>query len=251
MWDTYLTFMIELIKEAGEMIKPNAGRSGKQVQKLKKDLVTDMDLAVERLIVERIREKYPEHRIFSEEMGELGVSGDFEWVIDPIDGTVNYSRGLPLYGISIALAYKDEPVVAAIALPAFDELFWAVKGGGAFLDGKQIRVREVEPSDAFVSFGDFDKEGNAEQNNQRIALLGSIINDVYRIRMVGSAAISLPYIADGRLDAAIYWNPNRYDVLGGELMLTEAGAMKYTINGWTVYASKAVAAYMSERLSSI
>lgn len=250
MWEDYLSFGIKMMSEAGKIIRPYAGRVKKQAMKLKKDFVTDMDVISEQFLMKQIQEHYPSHRIFSEEYGTLGESGDFEWVLDPIDGTVNYSIGLPLYGISAALLFRDEPVVSIISLPAFGEMFWATKGGGAFLDGKPIRIKEVEPAEAFVSFGDFNKDGDPINNQLRLEKLAAIVNDVFRIRMIGSAAIGLPYIAMGRLDAAVYYQPNRYDVLGGQLIITEAGGTVSSIGDWTVYSSKTVADFLVQKLSS-
>jgi myo-inositol-1(or 4)-monophosphatase len=241
MWTNYLLFTVGLAKECGELIRPFAGNAGKRSEKTKTDFATEMDLEAERFIIERIQNQYPDHRIYSEEIGSIGDSSDFEWVIDPIDGTVNYSLGLPLYGISIALAYRDETVVSAITIPVSGETYWVTKGGGAFHDGDPIGVREVDSQEAFVSFPDFSKVGNHKSNMHRMAALSSIINDVYRVRMIGSAAISLAYIAAGKLDAALYVRPNRYDVLAGELLLQEAGGVKMEKEGYTVYGSKKAA----------
>jgi myo-inositol-1(or 4)-monophosphatase len=121
MWNEYLSFAKQLVEECGKMIKPYAGNAGTQTLKSSTDFVTEMDLAAEDWMIKRIQERYPEHRIFSEEVGSIGDSSDFEWVIDPIDGTVNYSKGLPLYGISLALVHRGQTVVSAISLPALGE----------------------------------------------------------------------------------------------------------------------------------
>ncbi len=237
MYQSYLEFAIQLGKDAGQFILPQAGKAGQQTVKSAKDFVTEMDIQVENLIIRRIKEQYPTHRIFSEEAGNIEGTEDFEWVIDPIDGTVNYSVGIPLYGVSIALTYQGDPVVAVISLPGLDELFWAAKGEGTFLNGQPIQVRDVALSEAFVSVGDFAKDGNKESNKERLQLLDNIVNDVYRIRIIGTAAVTLAYIAAGRLDAAIYLNPNWYDIAAGQLLITEAGGTQSTAGNHTIYAS--------------
>jgi myo-inositol-1(or 4)-monophosphatase len=237
MWDDYLSFAIKLTQECGKMIEPHAGNAGTQTLKSQKDIVTDMDIAAENWIVKRIQEHYPDHRIFSEEVGSIGDFGDFEWVLDPIDGTVNYAVGLPFYGISLALVHCGQTVVSVTSLPALGETFWAALGGGAFFNGKKIQVRDVSLTGAFISFGDFSKDGNSQSNHHRLAALSAIVNDVFRIRMVGSAALSLAYIACGRLDAAIYVRPNRYDVVGGMLLLQEAGGIQCEKAGYTIYGN--------------
>jgi myo-inositol-1(or 4)-monophosphatase len=241
MYKQYLSFAKKLAKDAGQFILPQAGKAGKQTKKSSKDFVTEMDIRVESFIIYRIREKYPDHSIFSEEVGTISGGGDFEWVIDPIDGTVNYSVGLPLYGVSISLSYKGEPVVATISLPALGELFWASKGKGAFQNGKPIKIRTTALSESFVSLGDFSKDGDKESNKERMQLLDNIVNEVYRIRMVGTAAVTLAYIAAGRLDAAIYLTPNRYDVEAGQLLISEAGGTKKTVGKYTIFANNKVA----------
>jgi myo-inositol-1(or 4)-monophosphatase len=251
MWNKYVSFATELVEECGKMIELNAGNAGTQTLKSKTDIVTAMDLAAENWLIKRIQEHFPEHRIFSEEVGSIGDSSDFEWVIDPIDGTVNYSVGLPFYGISLALVHCGQTVIAATSLPALGETFWASSGGGAFLNGKKIKVRDASLEEAFVSFGDFSKEGNRQSNYHRLAALSSIANEVFRIRMVGSAALSLAYVACGRLDAVIYVRPNRYDVVGGMLLVQEAGGIRGEKAGYTIYGNPKVTHPLAELLPEL
>lgn len=241
MYNEFLTFAIELANEAGKFIRPHAGKAGHQNAKSAKDFVTEMDLQSENLIIEKIKTQFPTHNIFSEEIGRIKGSDDYEWVIDPIDGTVNYSVDLPFYGVSIALTHRGEPIIGVISLPAFGETFWAAKGEGAYLNGERIKVRETSLSESFVSFGDFAKDGDREANRERINLLNILANEVYRIRMVGTAALSLSYIAAGRLDAAIYRNINYYDIAAGELLIKEAGGVKFTKGHYTYFANAKVA----------
>lgn len=249
--ESFLPFMLELAAESGKMILPYAGNAGEETLKSKADFVTEMDLKVEKYIIDEILQRYPDHRIFSEEAGVLGESKEYEWVIDPIDGTVNYSPGLPFYGISIALCYQDECIAGVITLPALRETFWAVKGNGTFMNGKKVVMREAEISDAYVSFGDFSKEGNRQSNAHRLAAFGNLINEVYRIRMIGSAAVTLSYIAAGRLDAAVYVRPNRYDVAAGELLITESGGTWLEREGYTIYGKEKIVQELMDLLPSL
>ncbi|MED1439617.1 inositol monophosphatase [Aeribacillus composti] len=238
MYKQYLPFAIELAKDAGELIRPYAGKAGQQTLKSAKDFVTEMDLKAEKLIIDRIQETYPDHRIFSEEAGSIGGKDEFEWVIDPIDGTINYSFGVPLYGVSIALTYQNDPVVSAISLPAFGETYWAAKGEGAYLNGNAINIRNASLAEAFISIGDFAKDANKQTNKERISLLENIVNDVYRVRMIGTAAVTLAYIACGKLDIAVYYKPNFYDIAAGQLLVCEAGGAIQTIGNYTVIADQ-------------
>ncbi len=241
MYEEYLSFAIELGKEAGAFLLPRAGKAGGQTLKAAKDFVTEMDVQVETLIIERIQAQYPEHRIFSEEAGTIENESDYEWVIDPIDGTINYSIGVPQYGVSIALTYKGEPVVGVIELPGLHETYWASKDGGAFRDGEPIQVREASLAESFVSHSDFAKDGNKEANTQRLELLGKIVNDVYRVRIIGTAAVTLAYIAAGKWDAALYINPAFYDIAAGQLLVTEAGGVMETAGPYTMFGQKQAA----------
>ncbi|OLN22076.1 hypothetical protein BTO30_11315 [Domibacillus antri] len=248
MYNEYLSFAIELGKEAGRFLLPRAGKAGGQTLKAAKDFVTEMDLQVEALIIGRIQAKYPDHRIFSEEAGVIGSVSEFEWVIDPIDGTINYSIGVPQYGVSIALTYKGDPIVGVISLPGLNETYWASKGGGAFKDGEPIRVRDVSLAESFVSHSDFAKDGNKEANTQRLELLAKIVNDVYRVRIIGTAAVTLAYIAAGRWDAALYMSPAFYDIAAGQLLVTEAGGVMAAAGPYTMFGQKQVASGLQNLL---
>ena len=245
MYEEYTAFAIELGKEAGAFLRPNAGKAGGQTMKAAKDFVTEMDIKVEELIIKRIQEKYPEHSIFSEEAGKIEADSDYEWIIDPIDGTINYSIGVPQYGVSIALTYKGDPVVGVIELPGLNETYWASKEGGAFKDGEPIHVRDVPLSESFISHSDFAKDGNKEANVQRLELLGKIVNDVYRVRIIGTAAVTLAYIAAGKWDAALYMSPAFYDIAAGQLLVTEAGGVITTAGPYTMFGQKQAADALS------
>ncbi|WP_046175862.1 inositol monophosphatase family protein [Domibacillus indicus] len=248
MHNEYLTFAIELGREAGAFLLPYAGKAGNQTMKAAKDFVTEMDVKVEALIIERIQVKYPKHRIFSEEAGTIEADSDYEWVIDPIDGTINYSIGVPQYGVSIALTYKGEPVVGVIDLPGLNETYWASKEGGSFRNGEPVHVRDVPLSESFISHSDFAKDGNKEANAQRLELLAKIVNDVYRVRIIGTAAVTLAYIAAGKWDAALYMNPAFYDIAAGQLLVTEAGGVMAEAGPYMMFGQKQAADGLSALL---
>ena len=130
--------------------------------------VTRADIASEKLIVEGLRKAFPEHSIRTEEAGVIeGVDPRYRWIIDPVDGTVNFSRGIPFWGISIALHFEGKPLVAVVNLPRLGELYTAIKGEGAFMNGKPIHVSdESDPVHAIVSNGDFNVGDVAKINAQ-------------------------------------------------------------------------------------
>lgn len=188
------------------------------------DIVTVADKESENLIKSRIKEFYPDHDILSEETGEEGKKSDWRWVVDPLDGTTSYSQGLPVFSVSIALEYKGESVAGVVYIPRLDELFTAIKGEGAFLNGKRIHCSgKTDLRHAVVATGmPVDKKENPDNN---LDLISRIVTDVRGIRRLGSAAVDLCYTAAGFFDA--YWEPalHRWDIAAGRLVAAEAGAV--------------------------
>lgn len=187
------------------------------------DVVTEVDKKCENLIRSAIHEKFPCHGIISEESGYENSDREWCWVVDPLDGTTNFSQGLPAFSVSIALEHHKEAVVAVVYAPYLDELFHAVKGQGAFLNGDSIvcsrkwNIKEVVAATGVP----YDKLDNPDNNLKEI---NSVVPNVRGVRRLGSAAIDLCYVAAGFFDA--YWelNINRWDVAAGTLIALEAGA---------------------------
>ncbi|MFO7252524.1 MAG: inositol monophosphatase family protein [Actinomycetes bacterium] len=191
-----------------------------------RDLVTDIDLAVEEAVREFLARETPHIGFLGEEHGRVGPGGDAPWwTLDPVDGTSNLSRGIPLCGVSLALVSGRDAVLAAIDLPFLEVGFTAAAGQGAYLDGERIHVAETrEPSDAVVSIGDFAVGPGAEHNNRvRLNLLAALGARVHRVRMLGSAAIDLAWVAQGKLDASIILSNLPWDTMAGVLLVREAG----------------------------
>lgn len=192
------------------------------------DVVTAADKASEELVKSIIRSKYPEHGIIAEESGCENEDKKWRWVIDPLDGTTNFSQGLPVFCVSIALEHCGSPVVGVVFAPYLGELFHAVKGEGAFLNGKRIYCSEKNVfSESVLATGmPYDKLVNPDNNLNEISQLAPKVRG---IRRMGSAAIDLSYVAAGFYDA--YWELNlkRWDVAAGVLIAKEAGAKVYSI----------------------
>ncbi len=188
------------------------------------DVVTIADKESEKLILRRIKESFPEHSVLSEESGESDTDSRWRWVIDPLDGTTNYSQGLPVFSVSIALEYDGEAVAGVVYAPYLDEMFSAIKGEGAFLNGKRIGCAEkCSLSQAVVATGmPVDKAENPDNNFDNVA---AVVTKVRGLRRYGSAAIDLSYVAAGFLDA--FWELSllRWDIAAGALIAAEAGAV--------------------------
>lgn len=187
------------------------------------DVVTDADKKSEEIIINHIKEKYPSHSILSEESGEADFHSDYRWVIDPLDGTTNFSNGLPEFSVSIGIEYKGEAIIGVVYAPYLNELFHAVKGGGAFLNGNPIKASgKTDIHQAVVATGfPVDKDRTNDNNMDNMARVLPVVRDVRRL---GSAAVDISYVASGILDG--YWelNLHEWDVCAGLLIATEAGA---------------------------
>jgi len=192
------------------------------------DIVTAADTEAETYIVRELRRRFPDHHIMGEEGGGQGMAASaapYHWFVDPIDGTVNFASKLPYFCTSIALASPDrQPLLGVIYDPTRRELFTAVRGNGAHLNGERLRVTETsELADAVVASGfPYDKHTNPDNNLKE---WGAFLTKVRGERRLGSAALDLGYVAAGRLDG--FWEKNLkpYDVLAGMLMVREAGGM--------------------------
>lgn len=187
------------------------------------DIVTEADKASEQVIINNINRTYPQHAILSEEMGGNAIESDYRWIIDPLDGTTNFSNGLPLFSVSIAVEYRGEVIVGVVHAPYLDEMFHAVKGGGAWLNGKPIAPSGKESlSHSVVTTGfPVDKDTTNDNNLDNVS---RVLPRVRGMRRLGSAAIDLCYVAAGFLDG--YWEMNlhTWDVAAGQLIVQEAGA---------------------------
>jgi myo-inositol-1(or 4)-monophosphatase len=187
------------------------------------DIVTAADKAAEKVILDNIRATYPTHSVLSEESGQDVVESDYRWVIDPLDGTTNFSNGLPIFSVSIALEYKGEAIVGVVFAPYLNELFHAVKGEGAFLNGEPIHVStKTSLTQSVVCTGfPVDKE-NPDNNIDNVAKVMPLVRG---FRRLGSAAMDLCYVAASYLDA--YWEMNihHWDVCAGQLIVAEAGGV--------------------------
>jgi Archaeal fructose-1,6-bisphosphatase and related enzymes of inositol monophosphatase family len=193
-----------------------------------RDIVTDVDLAVEDAVREFLGRETPHIGLLGEEHGRTGPGGDAPWwVLDPVDGTANLARGIPLCGVSLALVAGGNAVLGAIDLPLLEVRYTAAAGGGAYVDGERVHAAGTgEPSRAIVSIGDFAVGPGAEPKNRlRLALLGMLGARVHRVRMLGTAAIDLAWVAQGRLDASIILANLPWDTMAGVLLVREAGGV--------------------------
>lgn len=215
----------KIAREAGEMLRHH----GKlQVRtKADNDFVTEMDVKSESMIREYLLAQFPEDEFFGEESGGAKVSKG-RWIVDPIDGTQSFMRGQHGYGISIAYEYEGDLVLGCFYMPATDEMFLAVRGEGATLNGEPIRVSDISnprQAIAHVGFG----HRVPENLKRTLNLFPDIMRQISDVRRPGSAACDLCYIACGRADISFELGLFIYDVAAGAVILEEAGGK---ITGW-------------------
>ncbi len=190
-------------------------------EKAEKDFVSYVDKTSEQRIREFIGSRFPGHRIVGEEEGG-DPSGEFVWYIDPLDGTKNYIAGFPVFGVSIALVHEEEPIAGAVYLPAFNTLYWAGKGLGAFKDGMPIRVSSTsEPKYSVVAYG-FPSRAKRELDTYWY-IFKEVFDKVAAMRRPGAAAVDLCFVADGVFEGLMEFELHPWDINAGIVILKEAG----------------------------
>lgn len=215
---------IDIAKEAGAFIRKE--RENFNLEKVEhkglNDLVSYVDKEAEKLIIQQLSDLLPEADFIAEE-GTKGVTGkDYTWIIDPLDGTTNFIHGIPAFAVSIGLKHKDEIVLGVVYEVNLDECFYATKGGGAYCNGKPIKVSAaMELSSSLIGTG-FPYSAMGKIDNYLNALK-SLMEKTHGLRRIGSAATDLCYVACGRFEGFFEYNLQPYDVAAGLLIVQEAG----------------------------
>lgn len=227
-----LNFAIETAREAGQILLEKFGRKLNVSKKGDINLVTEADLASEKLIIERVKSYYPKHAILAEESGDavlLDGVNTWKWIIDPLDGTTNFAHGYPCFCVTIALEHDGEIVIGVTFDPTRNELFAAERGKGATLNNKPIRVSDTEKLSESLIVTGFPYNFKEKENFARH--LTDFLLHSRGVRRDGSAAIDMAYVACGRFDG--FWEEglNPWDVAAGYLLIEEAGGQVTYYNG--------------------
>lgn len=224
-------FLLETARHAGGIIHGYFRTIKTATEKaVRGDVVTQADLESEKYIIGRIREAYPEHNILAEESGEISLpKGEYSWIIDPLDGTKNYFQRVPLFCVSIGVLRGGQPFAGAIYDPIHDEMFHAVKGQGAFLNGKPIKVSTQDDLSVIMINLAWSMHRSGGQEFGRYA--NEIIARTSYSRRYGTAALAMAYVADGRLDAVALIELNPWDTAAGTLIIQEAGGVVSDLKG--------------------
>jgi myo-inositol-1(or 4)-monophosphatase len=203
--------------------------------KRQNDFVTEVDRAAEAAVIGVLREAYPNHSILAEESGlSKGAQAEFEWIIDPLDGTTNFIHGVPQFAVSIGLRHKGAMTQGVIYDPSKNELFTATRGAGAYLNDKRIRVsRRDRINDALIGTGfPFSKIDMLERY---IEMFRKVSLNCAGIRRPGAAALDLAYVAAGRFDGFWEMGLSPWDLAAGSLLVQEAGGLVGDFNGDSGY----------------
>ena len=196
------------------------------------DFVTEVDQAAEQLIIETLLQAYPDHGILAEESGrEHGNKhSEFQWIIDPLDGTTNFIHGFPVYAVSIALAHRNVVQQAVVYDPTRNDLFYATKGRGAYLNDRRLRVsRRTRMSDALIGTGFPFRRG--DNFKRYLKMFEAVMQECAGLRRPGAAALDLCYVAAGYYDAFFETGLNPWDVAAGSLIIAEAGGLVGNFTG--------------------
>lgn len=211
------------VRRAGAYLIQKLGSAEVVSHKASHDDLLDADLEAEHIILTALREEAPDLGVLSEEAGFQGNQEHY-WIVDPLDGSANFQHGNPLFAIALALVINHLTVGSVIYLPMQDELFSALRYQGAFLNGKRIGVSQTSQlSETIAHLGDIAKGNDAAAISERLKDLTLLATRVQRLRMVGTAALDLAYLACGRADLLLNHATEPWDIEAGQLLLLEAG----------------------------
>jgi myo-inositol-1(or 4)-monophosphatase len=215
-----LTTAVEAAIQAGAMLRENFEKPLEVDDMLEHDIKLELDRRTQKLIEDHILARHPDHAILGEEGIRAGTA-DYEWIIDPLDGTVNYFYGIPHFATTIAVRAKDELLAGVIHDPLRDETWTVELGSPALLNGREIRVSDRNQlADCIVSMG---VSKTIDTINNTLPVFNQAIRKVKKMRMLGSAALDIAYVASGRLDAYIESSIGLWDIAAGVLLVQAAG----------------------------
>ena len=242
MQNDFKKVIIKVVRKTGkELLKKfqNFDRAKIEI-KSHHEILTQADLKSEKMIISEIKKKFPDHQILSEESGDNEKKSDYLWIIDPIDGSTNFSIHNPLWAISIGLSYKGKIILGVVYAPFLDEIFVAEKGKGAYLNGKKIKVSDIKTGKVINAYC----HGNREKDIKR-ALKYYQAQKLKQLdcRQLGSASIELAYVAVGRIESIVIPGAHSWDVAAGILLVREAGGRVTDFEGkdWTLSSYDMVA----------
>lgn len=243
-------FIFDLCKGSGNILVKYFGKDLNHQEKVDAGFVTQADLESENYIINNIRNSFPESDIVAEESGEDIKNNRKKWIIDPLDGTTNFACGVPFFAISIALEEDGILNHSGVYNPVTEEFFYSARGKGVFLNGKPVKVSSREDlSKAVFSTGDYYYRGKNFQRSMEI--FNKIYESCRVVRVSGSVALSLSYIACGKYDGFWQESFNYWDVAAGILMVEEGRGAIVDFNGQTVKKGSSIIAANNKLLPEL
>lgn len=230
----YLNVAVKAAHAASDVLLAHRGKVTVEYKEGHGDLVTAADREAEETVIRILQGEFPDHAIIGEESGRFEGSDELQsrWFVDPLDGTTNFAEGLPLFATSIGFEQRGELLVGVIHLPVFDATYTAIRGEGAFLNGEPLRVSPTEKlQETLLVTGHAHSPGLEERVKETMDLLHNLISATRGVRLLGSAAVNLAYVAHGIFEA--YWAPVNevWDVAAGVLIVREAGGKVTDMKG--------------------
>lgn len=224
---SYQDFIKHCLEEGARIANE---KFGKVTSTVKPDdnnqVLTEVDLAVGKLIIEKIKKEFPDYNIIDEEAGVIDNGSEFTWVIDPIDGTSNFAAGVPTYGIMLGLLKDSQPIAGGFIVPPRNELFLAEKGMGTTLNGEKISVtKEENLLNCLVAYGIDSRKDNPDFTRSEAKMLGEIILNIRNIRTSGSEPIDMGYVASGKYGARLNQMGKIWDCVAPQIIIEEAGGI--------------------------
>lgn len=253
--------MIEIAKQAafkaGEILTEHYGEIPADAVRKKSatDLLSFVDETAEKTIIEYLKDHYPDHKIYAEESGHQSGNSEYQWIIDPLDGTTNYLHQIPVFAVSIGLQQGDELILGVVYNPQTGEMFSAEKGNGAFLNGQPIRVSDnTDPGESLIATGFPFK--SKEFLPQYLQAFENILSGCRGMRRVGSAAMDMVYLACGRFDAFWELGLEAWDIAAGTVIIREAGGhvtdfwnnQQFLHNNYILASNGQIHAHMLEQI---
>jgi myo-inositol-1(or 4)-monophosphatase len=224
--DAFLETAKQIVHEAGQIAGREFGASRIVRTKQYSDIVTEGDLRVEEHVLSKLRQSYPDHGFVSEEAGEHCRDAEYVWILDPIDGTKYYARGIPLYSISLALKRRRELILGVVLIPETGQMFCGAAGSGAELNGRPIRCsRAAGLEQSTVCLEIPSRDSPPQQRTWAIGKMAVLVDCVQRVRILGVAPFGLCFCAAGGFDAYVNLGsaPKEHDIAAGQVILTAAG----------------------------
>jgi len=212
---------VEAALQAGKLILQKQNKLIKVDSKSEKDILTEADTESEKLILDKIKKNFPSHNIISEEVGTIDKKSEYTWIIDPLDGTIFFSKGIPLYSVAIGLKYKEDMILGVVYSPITKELFFAEKGKGAFLNDKKINVSSIDSlSKSFITI---DYKPTIENINKGIDLMKTLATKSFFVRALACQVLEFVYIACGRSEGNVCYSTKLWDLAAAKIIIEEAG----------------------------